>query len=451
VVRKLGGAGTETAGDIPSVSSISARLPARDLEEPPYLSYPEPSELDPRVGRAEYERRLSLAAEAKGEPIELLVHLAFRDGRALYGAPVAGAAAIGAASRSTLDYVGRELDLVAARLGSRRRASRLLVLGSPALYAPRELQSFLARVVSSFPPLPFAELAVEIDPRVATEAHLDVFAGFGFDRASIGDQDLHGSPAEVALTRRALERARRAGLTSLGLGLVCGGSRQTPEAFAAAILTAIDLGLDRITMRPIERDARRRALLAGVATRVLAAAGYQPIGLDTFARGDDLLAAARSAGTLRRTLGGYTATPANDVIGAGAGASSDVAGASFQNALRVSDYESVLIDWHLPTARGLVRDRDDEIRRRGLHDLLCHGRVDTGEMAAFGIALTADFASELERLAPLAREGLVRISGDGVEVLPAGRLAGRELGECFDRRRRGPLARDSTLRFPGPT
>jgi oxygen-independent coproporphyrinogen-3 oxidase len=444
-VRKLGAGAQPTGGTLP-ISSVASRLPARDLDDPPYLTYPEPAELDPRVGRAEHGRRLALAAAATSEPIELLVNLAFRDGRALHGAPAAGAA-IEVGARSTLDYVARELDLVTARLGERRRVSRLLVLGSPALYAPRELLRFLAHLVSAFPPLPFAELGVEIDPRVATAAHLEAFTGFGFDRVSIGDQDLESSPADVALMKRGIERARLAGLTSLGLGLVCGRSGKPVEYSAAAVATAIDLGFDRITLRPVEREPRRNALLAEVASSLLVAADYQPIGLDTFARAGDLLTAARLAGTLRRSYGGYTAVLATDVVGVGAGGFTDVAGASFQNAVRVVDYEAALIDWHLPTARGLVRDRDDEIRRRLLHDLLCHGRVDAVEMATLGIELAEYFASDLERLAPLAEAGLVRVSRAGIDVLPAGRLAGRPLAECFDRRRREPLGGHSTLRF----
>ena len=346
-----------------------------------------------------------------------------------------------------LDYVRRELDLIATRLRDRRRVSRLLVIGAPVLFAPRELRSFIAHLVSRFPPLAFAELGVAIDPRVATEPHLDTFAGFGFDRAWIGVDDPAGSAVETDLMARGLARARRAGFSSLGIDLACGLSDQTTESFAGTIATAIDLGFDRITLRPARAGLELCGLVA-TAHECLVAAGYAPIGLDTFARATDVLAAARIAGTLRRAIGGYTATCATDVIGVGAGASSDVGGASFQNETRLDDYEAALVDWHLPIARGLVRDRDDEVRRHVLHDLLCDGRVDAGEIAAaLGIELADYFADDLARLAPFAEDGRVRVSRHGVEVLPAGRLAARELAECFDRRRREPVARDRTLLF----
>ena len=408
-MREPGVAQPQSAGDTTPISIASTRLPGLDLDDPPYLSYPEPSELDPLVGRAEHERRLALAAEAVTEPIELLVQLAFRDGRALHGARGASTAG-GPGARSALDYVRRELDLIATRLRDRRRVSRLLVTGAPALYAPRELLSFLAHLVSRFPPLAFAELGVAIDPRVATDPHLEAFAGFGFDRAWLGVEDLSSSPADVGLMARGLARARRAGFSSLGIDLVCGLPDHTDESVARAVATAIDLGFDRITLRPARRELDFGRLVATAHERLVAAA-YQPIGLDTFARATDLLAAARAAGTLRRSIGGYAATSTADVIGLGVGASSDVAGASFQNATRLDDYEAALVDWRLPIARGLVRDRDDEIRRHVLHDLLCHGRVDAEEIAAaLGIELADYFADDLARLAPYAEEGRVRVS-----------------------------------------
>ncbi|HEX2463565.1 MAG TPA: hypothetical protein VHR17_03005, partial [Thermoanaerobaculia bacterium] len=82
-MNEPGRAHPRSAGDTTPIPSATTRLPGLDLDDPPYLSYPEPAELDPLVGRAEHERRLALAAEAVTEPIELLVHLAFGEGRAL--------------------------------------------------------------------------------------------------------------------------------------------------------------------------------------------------------------------------------------------------------------------------------------------------------------------------------------------------------------------------------
>ncbi len=314
-MREPGVAQPQSAGDTTPISIATTRLPGRDLDDPPYLSYPEPPRSTRWWGAPSTSDGSRWRRKRSAEPIELLVQLAFRDGRALHGVARASTAG-GQGGRSALDYVRRELDLIATRLRDRRRVSRLLVTGAPALYAPRELLSFLAHLVSRFPPLAFAELGVAIDPRVATDPHLEAFAGFGFDRAWLGVEDLSSSPADVGLMARGLARARRAGFSSLGIDLVCGLPDHTDESVARAIATAIDLGFDRITLRPARRELDFGRLVATAHERLVAAA-YQPIGLDTFARATDLLAAARAAGTLRRSIGGYAATYAADVIGLG--------------------------------------------------------------------------------------------------------------------------------------
>jgi oxygen-independent coproporphyrinogen-3 oxidase len=444
-VGEHGGTRAQAAGGVRPIDGIANRRPVGRVEDPAYLSYPEPSQLEARVGRAEHERRLAVAAAAIAEPIELLIHLDFGEGRALHRARGAGVA-LDAASRSTLDYVRREVDLVATRLRDRRRLSRLVLLGDTALHAPSELRSFLAAVVARFPPLAFAEASVDLDLRITTEPHLDALASFGFDRAWVGVEDpARYTPADTDSMARALQRARRSGFTSIGVDLSCGLAHHDADTFVAGASAAAALGFDRIAIRAAVEQPLPGIDLA--ARGLLVAGGYQPIGLDTFVRAQDLLAAARDAGILRRALGGYTAVGAGDVIGVGAAARSEVAGAVFQNAIDLGAYEDALADFRLATACGLVLERDDGIRRRILHDLLCHGRIDWSEIeSGFGVEIADVFAEDLERLRWFAEEGLVRVTSRDVEVLPPGRLVARHIAACFDRRRDRP-ARGATLHF----
>jgi oxygen-independent coproporphyrinogen-3 oxidase len=294
-----------------------------------------------------------------------------------------------------------------------------------------------------------------MDPRVTTEAHLAALATFGFDHAWVGVED-YATPRQpgaapelmIELSARALERARAAGFSSLAVDLVCGLAHHTAETFAGAVATVIDLGFDRVAIRSVARRSGIPRAIDAEARRRLLQAGYEPIGLDHFARSGDRLAAGRRDGTLRRSLGRYTAAYAGDCVGLGVGALSDVCGAYFQNARRLDDYEAALADWTLPIERGRVRDGDDEIRRRVIHDLLCHGRVDAREIETdLAVELGQYLASDLERLRRYGDQGLVSVGEKGIEVLPAGQPFGRELAECFDRRRCEPARHDNTLSF----
>jgi oxygen-independent coproporphyrinogen-3 oxidase len=67
--------------------------------------------------------------------------------------------------------------------------------------------------------------------------------------------------------------------------------------------------------------------------------------------------------------------------------------------------------------------------------------------AAYGIRFEAVFASELERLKSLEADGLVEVSHDGIDVLPAGRLLVRNVAMIFDRYLAGNLAEKTKQRF----
>ena len=66
--------------------------------------------------------------------------------------------------------------------------------------------------------------------------------------------------------------------------------------------------------------------LFAVAREKLLQAGYEPIGMDHFAKPDDELFRARKEHRLRRNFQGYSVIPAGDVIGLGTSAIGDVQG-----------------------------------------------------------------------------------------------------------------------------
>ena len=71
--------------------------------------------------------------------------------------------------------------------------------------------------------------------------------------------------------------------------------------------------------------------LFGLARERFLAAGYEPIGMDHFAKQDDELSIAKRGGTLRRNFQGYAVIPADDVVGLGISAIGDIQGSYVQN------------------------------------------------------------------------------------------------------------------------
>jgi oxygen-independent coproporphyrinogen-3 oxidase len=305
-----------------------------------------------------------------------------------------------------------------------------------------------------FRPIAGAELALEADPRVTTFAHLDALADLGFNRISLGVQDLTPAVQEAVnrvqsleQTAGLIEHARRRGFRGINVDLIYGLPLQTPESFERTIDSVITLGADRTAVysfafvpwvrgnqKKLEEDQlpspETKVALFAIAREKFLKAGYRAIGMDHFARPDDELSHALEEGRLRRNFQGYTVIPGDDVLGLGISAIGDVRGAYVQN-------EEMIAAGKLPVARGVARTPDDAIRLKVIHELMCNFRIDTRAIEReFAIDFGGYFAGDLAELAAHEREGMVTISPSRIEATPMGELFVRNLAMCFDRYQR---------------
>jgi oxygen-independent coproporphyrinogen-3 oxidase len=174
--------------------------------------------------------------------------------------------------------------------------------------------------------------------------------------------------------------------------------------------------------------------LFAVAREKLLQAGYEPIGMDHFARPDDELFRARQEHRLRRNFQGYSVIPAADVIGLGISAIGDVQGSYVQNEKKLSTYGEAIDAGRLPVYRGITRSADDEVRRDVIHELMCNFRVEFAPIEArHDIEFSEYFAEDLAALAAHEADGMVEVGADTIEVTPVGELFVRNLAMCFDR------------------
>ena len=104
----------------PGFTVDPALLRRFDKPGPRYTSYPTAVEFHPGVGAAEYEAKLAAADAAGDRPLSLYMHLPFCEHRCLFcGCHVVITMKQDVAAQY-LDYLKREIDMVAARLPARR-------------------------------------------------------------------------------------------------------------------------------------------------------------------------------------------------------------------------------------------------------------------------------------------------------------------------------------------
>ena len=433
-----------------------------DRPGPRYTSYPTAVEFHDRVDADVYTGSLARANAAAQEPLSVYVHLPFCEERCAYcGCNVVITKHRDVAAQY-LDYLDREIDLLAAHLPDRRRISQLhWGGGTPTYYTAPQLERVFARLTRHFTFTVDAEIGVEIDPRVTSSEQLSTLRQHGFNRLSMGVQDFAPEVQEAVnriqsyeQTKVLVDHARAQGFRSINIDLIYGLPYQTVEGFSRTLDQVLTMRPERVAvysfafvpwmkahMKHLPEDSlpgpELKIALLTLAQRAFVGAGYRQIGMDHFALPEDELGHALEAGTLHRNFMGYTVQSARDMVSLGVSAIGDVQGTFVQNTKKLNEYYTALDEGRFPIERGYALDQDDRIRRHVITELMCNGYLDVHETEQqFGIRFDEYFAAELAELtgpdSPVT-DGLVEVDEVAITVSPQGRMFVRNICMIFDR------------------
>jgi oxygen-independent coproporphyrinogen-3 oxidase len=445
-----------TAPAVADLQTLATRLPPNG---PRYTSYPSVPFWRPDVGDAAYREALADLAAHPDDAIALYVHVPFCVTRCSYCGCHAVVNRLPAAPDRYLDHLAVEIERVASLAGPRHRVTQVhWGGGTPNYLKDAQLRRLGALIGGAFDLAPDAEISMEMDPRAAHPEQAALLRELGFNRVSLGVQDLDptvqaaiGRRQSEEETVRLLEQCRATGFASVNVDLVYGLPKQTPATAQRTLERIVELGPDRIAafgyahvphLRPNQRgiDAstlpgadERLAAFHRIVER-LTGAGYTWIGLDHFARSADELSVAARRGRLQRTFMGYTARAAPHLLAFGASGIGWVAGRFIQNEPALKRYGERLTAGELPVVRGLHPDRDDRLRGLVIEHLMCNLAIPWAlTRDQFGVRVDEALPAEVARLAGLEADGLVQIGHDGVRVSPTGRYFLRSVAMVFDR------------------
>lgn len=326
--------------------------------------------------------------------------------------------------------------------------------GTPSILGPAWLETIAAKLASLFDLSGLKEHAIELDPRQLDKPLVRALRAIGVTRASLGMQDASphvqrviGRIQPFELVGRAAAWLREAGITDLNIDLMYGLPAQGAHEVAHSAELAASLRPQRLALfgyahvpwfkthqRMIDTAAlpgpNARLEQARAAAETLQGFGYEQIGLDHFALPDDELAVAAREQRLHRNFQGYTVDDADALIGLGASAIGKLPQGFVQNAPDVAGYSRAVAGGRLATVKGITLSDDDRVRAAIIERLMCDLEVDLD--AVMGIGSASPFAAELETLAPLAAEGLLRIDGARIRVAESGRPYVRIVASAFD-------------------
>jgi len=371
--------------------------------------------------------------------------------------------AAGASQR--VDAYLHALECEIARLAGTAAAKRPLRQvhwggGSPTYLEADAILHIQDTIRTTFAVAADAEVSMEIDPRTCPPDKLRHLKAMGFNRISMGVQDFDAKVQEhvrrvqtFELVQETVDACRELGFQSVNFDLIYGMPYQSVETIRDTVERTIRLNPDRVayyhyaqipekiaTQRGMDYtrlpDSETKLEMFLLGTELFEAAGYEFIGLDHFAKPEELLSKAMSDGTLQRNFQGMTTGGGLDLLGAGVSSISHLLDIGFVQNVREPDaYVDSVVSNGGAVQRGKRFTRDDLVRQALLNQLYCNAAIHPRSLEQrFGIKFQDYFAREIEIMAELRRDGLVAIDADGVihATFPLGRVLIRNVAAVFD-------------------
>lgn len=430
-----------------------------DLSGPRYTSYPTAIQFDHELS----EQQLVTTGKATTDsnaPLSLYVHIPFCAHVCYYCACNKVITRNRSKAQPYLDTLFKEIETVASWYSDKRIVDQLhWGGGTPTFISDDQMEALMNKLREHFSLLDndSGDYSIEIDPREATPETMRTLRRIGFNRISLGVQDVNTQVQEAVnrvqpteQTEAVLKQARELGFKSINMDLIYGLPHQTLESFNATLDTVIAMSPDRLSVfnyahmpdrfrsqkhinaEDLPSPATKLAILESTINKLLAA-GYVYIGMDHFAKPDDELALAQQNGQLHRNFQGYTTHADCDLVAMGVSAISQIGDVYYQNEHDLGAYTQAVEARGSAVRRGVILSTDDHIRRAVITQLICHFALDFSSIEQmFNIDFKSYFAEEMAELAHFQQDGLIEITPEALTVTAAGRLLIRRICMAFD-------------------
>ena len=432
-----------------------------DIAGPRYTSYPTAVQFMEGFDAEAYKRFTATSnSELIPKPLSLYVHLPFCKSLCYYCGCMKKVTRHQHQADVYLEMLEREIALQGQLFDHDREVVQLhFGGGTPTFHSDEKLNLLMSWLGEHFSLSgnDSREFSIEVDPRTMGKDRLAQLAGMGFNRISLGIQDIDPKVQEAVnriqdpdATLSMVEDSRKLGFNSVSVDLIYGLPLQTAESFGNTIDTVLSAKPDRLAvynyahLPHIFRAQRMinakdipspetKLQLMELTIDKLTSEGYVYIGMDHFALPDDELTIAQRDGGLQRNFQGYSTRSECDLVGLGVSAIGKVGDCYAQNIKDIPTWQSVVAEGRLPIWRGVTLSTEDRLRRSVIESIMCHGEVHFHEFESnFSFDFHDHFAFELGNLQQLETDGLIVMGDDEFHVTPEGKLLLRAIAMIFD-------------------
>ena len=429
---------------------------------PRYTSYPPANHFTDSFGRGDYARMLKDSNQQWPRQISLYIHIPFCPQICYFCGCNTNLMRSRQQVRRYIEALKKEIRMVAGHLDRSRVVSQIhWGGGTPNSLPMDEIEEVMGVVYDLFTLADDPEVAMECSPAYLELDDVVRLARMGFNRMSLGIQDindrllekLHRRPARYPL-EDLYRTAKKAGFRGVNFDFVYGLPGQSFDDHMASIRKALEIGPERIVtfsyahvpwfkehQKKLEvyhlPEADEKLTMLESAYHLITHSGYVAIGMDHYARPGDELARALDDKTLHRNFQGYvTREKTGQVYAFGATGISQLSEGYSQNTRSLDGYMEALEAGHLPVMRGYRVNTTEKIRRRVLNEIMCNHYLDFESVAGEFDTTATDVRQAVEynpdSLAEFKEDGLVDYDNQRVRVTPKGFFLIRNIAMKFD-------------------
>ena len=330
--------------------------------------------------------------------------------------------------------------------------------GSPSFMDEKEFEMLYIGLNSLVNIKSLDEFSIEIDPRTVDKNKMEYYHEKGISRISFGIQDFDPKVQKAVNRIQSLEMVeeflvpdiRKNFKNGVSFDLIYGMPFSTIESTLKTLEIVKELSPDRIAFcilgyRPDLYKHQKaidnkkiptnyeQTIMNLEGTIYLTENGYERIGIDHFAKPGDSLVTAKRNKTIHRNAKRYTPGKCKDFFGFGLSSMGRILNYYFQNVYTLPEYSSVIAQAKFPIFRGYKLNKDEEIRREVMHNLICYSFVNFAEFKKkYNLDFKDYFKEEINSLQGFIDDNLVEISKESINFTPTGSFFYRHICKVFD-------------------
>ncbi len=356
-----------------------------------------------------------------------------------------------------LEYLAKEIALQAPLFTDYKVKQLHWGGGTPSFLTHKQITTLVSLLKEKFDFSDDLEMSIEIDPREIEMGLAEHLFSLGFNRLSLGVQDLDRKVQETINRVQSTQfigdfigHAKKVGFKSINIDLIYGLPHQTLENFAKTLDKANEWDVDRISLFSYAHlpsrfaaqrklrdewlpDVKLKFALMKLSIETLCNYGYDFIGMDHFAKPNDELSIAQGNGTLHRNFQGYTTKGGCDLLGLGVSSISNIGRSFGQNIKELQGYYKAIENQQHALERGVSLHDDDILRGEVIRELMCNLYLDkTMINEKYNINFDQYFAEDIPLLDTFIEDGLVENTEKSITVNQKARLLIRIICMNFD-------------------